>query len=70
MTRRRPALLLLPLLLAGCGKAAGLRPPPGGTLPVDHWSDRATKPKGWDAHSTNSSASRDRCSAHCVAAWR
>lgn len=31
---RRPALFLLPLLLAGCGSAAGLKPAPGEHLPV------------------------------------
>ena len=39
-------------------------------LPVDHWSLKLTKPNGCDAHSTNSSASRDRCNAHCDAAIR
>ena len=27
-------LILSPLLLAGCGSAVGLKPPPGGQLPV------------------------------------
>ena len=27
-------LLVLPLILAGCGSAVGLKPPPGGALPV------------------------------------
>jgi len=31
---RRPAILLVPLLLAGCGSAAGLKPAPGANLPV------------------------------------
>ncbi|MBJ6122689.1 hypothetical protein [Sphingomonas mollis] len=35
-------LLLLPLLLAGCGSAAGLKPPEGGKLPVAPLGARAT----------------------------
>lgn len=38
----RPALTLLPLLLAGCGSAAGLKPPEGGSLPVAPAGARAT----------------------------
>ena len=29
----KPLLLLVPLMLAGCGSAVGLEPPPGATLP-------------------------------------
>jgi hypothetical protein len=38
----RPPFLLAPLLLAGCGSAAGLKPPEGGTLPVAPVGARAT----------------------------
>ena len=39
-------------------------------LPVESASGSATKPNGWLAHRINSSASRERCSAHCAAAIR
>jgi len=38
----RPVLIALPLLLAGCGSAAGLKPPEGGALPVAPIGARAT----------------------------
>ena len=37
-------------------------------LPVLSASGRRTKPNGWLAQITSSSASRDKCSAHCAAA--
>ena len=39
-------------------------------LPVLSASGRRTKPNGWLAQMISSSASRDRCSAHCAAACR
>ena len=39
-------------------------------LPVERLSGSVTKPNGWLAQMMNSSASRDRCSAHCAAAIR
>ncbi len=38
----RPAFLVLPLVLSGCGSAAGLKPPEGGALPVAPVGARAT----------------------------
>ena len=38
--------------------------------PVDQASGRCTKPNGWDAHRTISSASRDRWTEQSAAAWR
>lgn len=34
------AALLMPLALAGCGSAVGLKPPPGGALPVAPYGAR------------------------------